>query len=480
MQGVVSVIPSAMEYQNSLAIVSPKSISKEIDSSTITRNDFPDGFLFGTSTSAYQVEGSAAKDGRRKIDDRSNGNVAADMYSKYKEDIIAMKNMGFDAYRFSICWTRILPGGHRNLGVNREGIKFYSDLIDMIIANGMEPFVTVFHFDLPQVLQAEYGGFLSKKVVKDFCDYAEVCFWEFGDRVKYWILINEPWTYAVNGYVMGTFPPGQASAPAPVIANNIHAYRGAPHPELIKNETKLYTSFKASGNPGQDVYTVGRNLLLAHAAAAQSYRTKFQAMQKGKIGISLNCNWYEPYSDSVEDTAASKRAVDFMIGWFLSPLLTGKYPQTMIDNVQDNLAPFTDKESDMLKGSLDFLGLNYYTAMYARDDPKHPEDEQSYMKDMHLETLRVDEENKLCLTSLEACVDPVRIQYHQDHLAYLLKAMKNLDNPVDVHLEDMALKSTANEAMLGTGLPNEGIPSDIDVGQPIFGQNPHGDSGMYF
>ncbi|KAG8376395.1 hypothetical protein BUALT_Bualt09G0059000 [Buddleja alternifolia] len=246
MQGVVSVIPSAMEYQNSLAIVSPKSISKEIDSSTITRNDFPDDFLFGTSTSAYQ------------------------------EDIIAMKNMGFDAYRFSICWTRILPGGHRNLGVNREGIKFYSDLIDMIIANGMEPFVTVFHFDFPQVLQAEYGGFLSKKVVKDFCDYAEVCFWEFGDRVKYWILINEPWTYAVNGYVMGTFPPGQASAPAPVIANNIQAYRGAPHPELIKRGTKLYTNFKPIGNPGTDVYTVGRNLLLAQAAAAQSYRTKFQ------------------------------------------------------------------------------------------------------------------------------------------------------------------------------------------------------------
>ncbi|KAG8376394.1 hypothetical protein BUALT_Bualt09G0058900 [Buddleja alternifolia] len=157
-----------------------------------------------------------------------------------------------------------------------------------------------------------------------------------------------------------------------------------------------------------------------------------QARQKGKIGISLNCNWYAPYTDSVADIDASKRAVDFMIGWFLSPLLTGKYPQTMIDNVQDNLPPFTDKESDMLKGSLDFLGLNYYTAMYAINDPKLPEDEPTYFKDMHLKTSCVDEKNNLDLTSLEACVDPVRIKYHQDHLAYLLKAMENLDNPVDV------------------------------------------------
>ncbi|KAL0330498.1 UNVERIFIED_CONTAM: Furcatin hydrolase [Sesamum radiatum] len=140
-----------------------------------------------------------------RIHDGSNGDVAADMYNKYKDDIKMMKSMGLDAYRFSISWSRILPRGRVSLGVNKQGIDYYNDLINTVIANDMKPFVTLFHFDLPHSLQQEYDGFLSRDVAEFFREYAELCFREFGDRVKYWMTLNEPWSYAYNGYVSYEF-----------------------------------------------------------------------------------------------------------------------------------------------------------------------------------------------------------------------------------------------------------------------------------
>ncbi|KAF7824058.1 beta-glucosidase 12-like [Senna tora] len=136
-----------------------------VDVASLNRSSFPAGFVFGTSSSAYISE---------KISDRSNGDVAVDSYHRYKEDVGIMKSINLYAYRFSISWSRILPS--------------------------LQPFVTLFHWDLPQTLQDEYGGFFNSRIINDFEEYAEVCFKEFGDRVKYWITLNEPWTYSMNIY----------------------------------------------------------------------------------------------------------------------------------------------------------------------------------------------------------------------------------------------------------------------------------------
>ncbi|KAK4388698.1 Raucaffricine-O-beta-D-glucosidase [Sesamum angolense] len=359
-----------------------------------------------------------------RIDDGSNGNVAADMYTKYKDDIKMMKSMGFDAYRLSISWSRILPGGRLSLGVNKEGIEYYNDLIDTIIANDMKPFVTLFHFDLPQSLQQEYDGFLSRDVVDFFREFAELCFWEFGDRVKYWITLNEPWSYAHNGYVTRKFPPlgrdltgalrsaAPTSSPPALTQNskpkmmNYIPYRARPHDEQHNQFLKAAAApnqFSSSGSrqrwdPAKDAYTVARNLLLAHAEAYHAYRNKFEEHQKGYIGIALNALWCEPYrNDDAKDIEASKRAMDFVLGWFLEPVLTGQYPKRMRDSVpSENLAPISDREAEMLKGSINFLGINYYTGIYAINNPNPGGDvQEGYPRDQHVKFSYTDPLGKL-------------------------------------------------------------------------------------
>ncbi|KAG8375753.1 hypothetical protein BUALT_Bualt10G0133100 [Buddleja alternifolia] len=527
----------------------------ETEFSKITRNDFPNDFVFGTGTSAYQHEGGATKGGRGisvwdvftlrtpglylclyniiyiyiyilveclwsdllvtgRINDGSNGNVAVDMYTKYKEDIKMMKSMGFDAYRFSISWPRILPGGKLCLGVNQEGIDFYNDIINTLLDNDIEPYVTLFHWDLPYTLEQEYGGFLSKNIVKDFREYAELCFWEFGDRVKYWVTLNEPWTYSVHGYVGCIFPPGNKGSASNATSdsagsildgiglinlkktgNNFLTYRGAKPENIFNNLVTLNDVYDASSttisskknindedeyyhkpplsSSAKDVYTVARNLLLAHSAAVESYRTKFQEHQKGKIGITLVSHWFEPLNEKDDkDEKAAERARDFMLGWFLEPVLTGHYPQNMIDCVpRKNLASFTQKESELLKGSIDFLGLNYYTANYVANDPD-PISKQGYYRDqkaafsterngkpigqvagsswlyivpegiyklltkyinvkykdipaIYITENGVDEKSDHTLTAYEVCADKIRVNYHRDHLGNILKAMKD-------------------------------------------------------
>ncbi|KAG8375749.1 hypothetical protein BUALT_Bualt10G0132700 [Buddleja alternifolia] len=505
----------------------------ENEFSKISRKDFPEGFVFGTGTSAYQHEGGAMKGGRgiRKISDGSNGNTAVDMYTKYKEDIKMMKSIGFDAYRFSISWPRILPGGKRCLGVNQEGIDFYNDIINTLLANGIEPYVTLFHWDLPYVLEKDYGGFLGEEIVKDFREFAELCFWEFGDRVKNWITLNEPWTYCIQGYVQCVFPPGNkdsasTASPSPSvealkstmtslfinpdgdknIGKNSITYRGSKMENplvdtlsliaanmknpLVSLIAAINTDDTTESNNNdeskpvpesavKDVYTVARNLLLAHAEAVQSYRNKFKEHQKGQIGITLVSHWFKALNDTEVDKAAAKRALDFMLGWFLEPVLTGQYPQNMIKCVpKENLEQFTEKESELLKGSLDFLGLNYYTARYAANDP-NPSYKKGYYFDgkVAFSEKKVGEEKPIGIvppdgifwlnivpwgiykllkriketyknvpaiyitengvaetdhkrTAYEACADETRVNYHRDHLGYVLKAIN--EKKVDV------------------------------------------------
>ncbi|KAK6162029.1 hypothetical protein DH2020_001870 [Rehmannia glutinosa] len=472
------------------SIVPVKPIKTEI-----SRNDFPEGFVWGCGTSAYQV---------CNILDGTNGNIAVDMYSRYKEDIRMMKSMGFEAYRFSISWSRILPGGKLSLGINQEGIDYYNDLINTLIANDIKPYVTLFHWDLPYLLEKEYGGFLSEKIVYDFRDFAELCFWEFGDRVQHWITLNEAWTYSCQGYVNRIFPPGNGygfggdqmnprdnsvidqrkeleigqlekgidelgkMAENEDLGVSFVPYRGvrveSQETFVFNNKTivlrKLMSPPRdkaADKERAKEAYTVARNLLLSHAAAVQSYRKKFQEHQKGKIGITLVTHWFEPLNDTEKDRKAAKRALDFMLGWFLEPVLRGRYPQNMMDYAGHHIKPFSPEESNLLRGSLDFLGLNYYTAWYATHDD-NPDAAEGYYRDqktgsswlyivpwgiykllksindafnndtdklpaIYITENGCDEQNNHKLTPNTASQDTQRQNYFRDHLAKILEAM---------------------------------------------------------
>ncbi|WCJ18231.1 beta glucosidase 12 [Euphorbia peplus] len=322
----------------------------------LSRKQFPADFIFGTASSAYQYEGAVKEYGRGpsiwdtftqkypdKIKDRSNGNIAVDSYHKYKEDVAIMKSLGFDAYRFSISWSRLLPTGNLKGGINQRGIDYYNNLIDELLLNGIKPFVTLFHWDMPQALEDEYGGFLSSKIVNDFSDYSEVCFKNYGDRVKKWITLNEPYVFATDGYDNGTKAPGRCST------------------WLNLNCT--------DGDSSIEPYLVAHHQLLAHASAVKVYKDKYQASQKGEIGITLNTYWIVPISNFSADSSAASRALAFQYNWFMEPLNFGIYPVEMVKYVGQRMPKFSKEESLMLKGSFDFIGLNYYTSKYAIDVP---------------------------------------------------------------------------------------------------------------
>ncbi|OQR82354.1 glycoside hydrolase [Achlya hypogyna] len=307
---------------------------------------FPDGFQWGTATAAYQIEGGANEGGRGqsiwdafsktpgKVTLGHTGDVAVDHYHRYKEDVQLMADMGLKHYRFSISWPRILPSGLTD-HVNEEGIAFYNNLINELLAHDITPIVTLYHWDLPLALQTEYDGLLGGPVVLDaFAAYARLCFERFGDRVKQWITINEPWVVSLLGYGLGVLAPGR------------------------KHRAKT------------EPYLVAHNLLLWHAHAVQVYRREFQAVQGGKIGITLNCDWRAPKptddpTQAALNAEAAERAILFDLGWFADPVYFGDYPAVMRERLGDRLPRFTPEESAMLRGSNEFFGLNHYSTSYA-------------------------------------------------------------------------------------------------------------------
>ncbi|KAI3732466.1 hypothetical protein L1987_63671 [Smallanthus sonchifolius] len=307
------------------------------------RDDFPPDFVFGSGTSAYQVEGAVLEDGRTfSIWDTfahsghyngANGDVACNGYHKYKEDIQLMADTGLEAFRFSISWSRLIPYGRGP--VNLKGLQYYNDFIDKLISHGIQPHITLHHVDLPQILEDEYGGWISRKSVKDYIAYADVCFREFGDRVLHWTTFNEANVFALGGYDMGFSPPGRCSYPFGAI-----------------NCTK--------GDSTSEPYIVAHHLLLAHASTA---------MQHGFVGINLFAYWYEPYTNTIEDVKATQRAHEFYVGWFLNPLVNGDYPELMKKNAGDRIPNFTKTESTRIKGSFDFLGINHYSTLSVKDNP---------------------------------------------------------------------------------------------------------------
>ncbi|XP_039154751.1 beta-glucosidase 18 [Eucalyptus grandis] len=318
---------------------------------TVHRGQFPPSFLFGTATSSFQIEGAYLQGNKSlsnwdvfshipgKIEDGSNADVTDNHYNLFMEDIELMCDLGVDAYRFSISWSRVLPKG-RFGEVNSEGIEFYNNLIDALLVKGIKPFVTLNHYDIPQLLEDRYGGWLSSEIQLDFGYFAQVCFEAFGDRVTYWTTFNEPNVFIYDGYVVGTYPPGRCSYP---FGNCSY------------------------GDSALEPYIATHNLVLSHATAAQIYRKNYQEKQGGMIGIVISAAWYEPYSDTPADRLAVQRALAFDFAWFVDPFVYGDYPPEMRQIVGSRLPTFSAEERNRLDAKLDFIGINHYTTKYAKD-----------------------------------------------------------------------------------------------------------------
>ncbi|KAI0499755.1 hypothetical protein KFK09_017963 [Dendrobium nobile] len=315
----------------------------------IDRSQFPPNFLFGTATSSYQIEGAYSEGNKSlsiwdvftripgKILDDSNGDVADDHYHRYLEDIELMHYLGVDSYRFSISWTRILPRG-RFGQINQNGITFYNNLLDALLTKGIQPFVTLSHYDIPQELEDRYGAWLNPQIQKDFAYFADTCFKAFGNKVKYWSTVNEPNLMAKWGYMTGQNPPGRCSQPS-----------------------------CPSGDSKTEPYIAAHNIILCHAAAVDIYRKKYQVKQGGFIGIVMASNWLEPFTDTPVDKLATSRALSFDVPWFLDPIIYGDYPPEMLQILGSRLPKFSIEDRKKLQTKLDFIGVNHYSSLYAKD-----------------------------------------------------------------------------------------------------------------
>lgn len=303
---------------------------------------FPDDFVWGVATASYQIEGAAFEDGRGesiwdrfsktpgKVLNGDTGDVACNHYHLYKEDVALIKNLGVDSYRFSIAWPRILPDGRGR--VNQKGIDFYKRLIDELLQSGVSPAVTLYHWDLPQVLE-DMGGWLSRDTAKYFADYAMVVFDELGDVVTSWITLNEPWCSAFLGYGNGEHAPGK---------KDFAAHLRAAH-----------------------------NLLLGHGLALQGYR---QLNLAAEIGITLNLSPQYPASSSPEDLAAARKADGFQNRWYLDPIFKGSYPSDMEELLTLVDPAIRPGDLGLISQPNDFLGINFYSrGLIAADKDGRPQ-----------------------------------------------------------------------------------------------------------
>lgn len=335
--------PMAMESSSS-------SINEKLKTTADPLSSFSPDFLFGTSSSAYQFEGGYLAKERGQdiwdvythkqgnIIDGSNGDVANDQYHRYKEDADILASLGVNSHKLSILWARILPKG-RHGKINWSGINYYKKVINSLLRRGIQPFVTVNHYDLPQELQDKYQGWLSPKLREEYAYFAEVCFKYLGDGVKHWITFNEPNMWAFLTYRTGLWPPNHCTQP-------FNCTKGGP----------------------SELFIVGHNLILAHAAAVNIYKNKYQKTQGGQIGISVLYYWYEPLRNTSADKVAVERALSFLSNWFLDPIIYGRYPKEMKDILGSDLPKFSRSDLKMLNGAgVDFIGINHYTTYYVQD-----------------------------------------------------------------------------------------------------------------
>ncbi|KAH9774631.1 Beta-glucosidase 12 [Citrus sinensis] len=380
----------------------------------LNRTCFPKEFIFGTAASSYQYEGAAAEDGRgpsiwdtftHKFPDRTNHGDNGDVAVDF-----------YHRYKEDVKLMKEM---------NLDAFRF-STSWSRILPNG------------------KLSGGVNRKGISFYNNLInELLSNEFGDRVKHWITLNEPHSYSTSGYSEGNGAPGRCSK--------------------YKNQACQ------AGDSSTEPYLAGYHQLLAHAAAVEVYKRKYQANQKGVIGITLNSHWFVPYSNEKPDVEAAQRALDFMLGWYMDPVINGDYPLSMRTLVKERLPKFTEEQSARLKGSFDFIGMNYYTSYYARNNPVANTINISYTTDSlaNLTAMRngkligpqaasnwlfvypsgfrdlliyikekysnptlyitengMDEVNNASLPLEEALKDPMRVDYYNSHLSFLQIAMK--------------------------------------------------------
>ena len=299
---------------------------------------FPEGFLWGASTSAYQVEGSPLADGAGPsiwhrfahtpglIRGGDTGDVACDHYRRFRDDVALLRELGLNAYRFSVSWSRVLPEGAG--AVNPKGLDFYSRLTDALLAAGIRPFATLYHWDLAAALD-DRGGWQNRDAAGWFADYACVLFRALGDRVRDWATVNEPWVVVDGGYVHGGLAPG--------------------HRDLF------------------EAPRVAHHLLLAHARAVEAFRAEGSG---GRIGLVVNLEPKHAASESGADRAAARRADAYLNRYFLDPVFFGAYPEELPEMFGPAWPEIPLADLDAIRRPLDFLGINYYSRSVVRDDPR--------------------------------------------------------------------------------------------------------------
>jgi beta-glucosidase len=309
---------------------------------------FPEGFAWGVATASYQIEGAMDEDGKGtsiwdtfshgsgKIADSETGDIACDHYHRYTEDVELMRFLGIKNYRCSLSWPRIFPAGPGT--VNRQGFDFYDRLFDTCLENDVIPWVTLFHWDLPQALQ-DAGGFANRDCVDHFCEYVDAVTAHFGDRIKNWITFNEPWVYAICGHLYGVHAPGIQDLPTAL--------------------------------------SVAHHILLAHGKSLPIIRNN---VRDAKAGIVNNLAWIESASRRQADIEAAERWGMAFNRWFTDPLFGKGYPEAMVYWYGKNMPEIKSDDFVHMAEPMDFLGINYYTRClvnYAPED-RHIKAKQTY------------------------------------------------------------------------------------------------------
>jgi len=340
-KGAAKSIPSRRELiklagAGALAASPGTPLAAEPTSAPSPRSLPPD-FLWGTATSSYQIEGAWQEDGKGpsiwdrfahtpgKILNDDTGDVALDHYHRYKEDVQHMKALGGRSYRFSISWPRIFPDGAGQ--PNAKGLDFYQRLTDELLANGIEPYATLYHWDLPQALQDSLGGWESADTAKAFADYAGYVAEKLSDRVKHYFTINELNTFVELGYGTGLFAPGLRLAPARLNQVRHHA-------------------------------------VLGHGLAVQAIRARAKASVK--VGLAENIATAVPVIETADNIAAAETATRELNAGYLTVILEGRYTDAFLQAAGADAPKFTPEELRAIASPLDFVGINVYTARYVR------------------------------------------------------------------------------------------------------------------
>ena len=382
-----------------------------------SRRDFPNDFIFGVATAAYQIEGSKFgncgsshwdtwSETPGNVHNSDNGSIACDHYNRFYDDLDIIKSGGFDSYRFSTSWSRVMPDGK---SVNSEGLDFYDRLVDGMIARGLKPNLTLYHWELPSYL-ADIGGWTNRDIAERFAEFTDVIINRIGDRIDHTATINEPWCVAWLSYFLGGQAPG---------IRDIRAAVRAMH-----------------------------HVMLAHGKALEVLKSHGQS----NLGIVLNLGHGEPASNTEADINATKTFDAIHTRWFMDSLFKGNYPKDMLSKVEKYMPENFESDMKLISSPIDWLGVNYYTRGVIKAAPNEPwphfEEEEGalpktqmgweiYPEGLELLLKRIynDYTNEIPImitengmanedvVSNDICDDPIRVKYFEDHLQAVIRCI---------------------------------------------------------